>query len=57
MASIETDAPAPASALSTGGIAMVAAPAIGLALGAILWWRFGDAVYSQSLLTGLLSCF
>jgi hypothetical protein len=59
MASMETDAvphdvsPAPSPArLLLGGAVLVAFGAAGL-----LWWRFGEAVYTSGLMTAFLACF
>jgi hypothetical protein len=53
MPSVETDASSPAR---TGFAALaVACAAAGLA--GLLWWRFGDRVYTVSLMEAFLACF
>jgi hypothetical protein len=54
MASIETDAPARRFAAPA---ATIAASAAALVLAGLLWWRFGEGVYAQSILNAILSCF
>jgi hypothetical protein len=54
MASIETDAPR-----SQGNLAPLLALGLLAASGAagLLWWRFGEAVYTSSIMTAILACF
>jgi hypothetical protein len=54
MASIETDAPVRRTA---GPAALIAAPFVAFGLAGLLWWRFGEGVYAQSILNAILSCF
>ncbi|MGL4243428.1 MAG: hypothetical protein ACRCTI_20125 [Beijerinckiaceae bacterium] len=54
MSSIETDAPPRRIAASAAMIALATA-ALGAA--ALLWLRFGESVYAQSIVNAILSCF
>jgi hypothetical protein len=56
MASAETDAPVSLFRSSTPVLIGVAALlAVGSA--AMLWWRFGEGVYAQSIVNAILACF
>jgi hypothetical protein len=59
MALIETDATQAASAVrySRAQLLLVAVMLVAFGAAALLWWRFGEAVYASGLMTAFLACF
>jgi phosphate/sulfate permease len=56
MASVETDAPV-SSFRSTTTVLIGVGAALAVGSVALLWWRFGESVYAQSIVSAILACF